>query len=171
MTYYAATSPTFLYVLLAHCLIMAVCISWTIGTFCCGYCNISVNPRTMMARGRCPAPSMKWLWQVKPQRNSTPDASISLKANKQIASLSAAKTTPSAVWRSLPSRHGRCILRPTIVHANALRSAQPEGHPGTHAPSPLSPLFFSLPCVQIIPLVISDEPRTGAWARSQSKEV
>lgn len=80
---------------------------------------------------------------------STPDASISLKTFEQIAPLSAAKETSRVVWRSISSRHGRCILRFASVHANALRSAQPKGNPGTDGASSPNSLFSPLLCLFI----------------------
>ena len=127
MSYYAQPHPAFLYVLLVHCLIVCTC--WTIG----------ISKLSLVA-----GPQLR----VTPAclHRSTPDASISLKTFEQIAPLSAAKETSRVVWRSISSRHGRCILPFASVHANALRSAQPEGNPGTDGASSPNSLFSPLLC-------------------------
>lgn len=96
-----------------------------------------------------------------------PNANIFFKAVAQIASPQAAEATPRAVRGSVPSRHGRRIVRTAGVHANAIRLAQPEGHSGSDHRASLDNDSFCL----FITFPVSDEPRTGAWAGSKSKEV
>ena len=120
----------------------------------------------------------------------TPNASICFKTIEQVASLSTAEEAPRALRRSFSPRHGRRILRPAVLHADAIRFAQPESDPGARRATPTPHLILSFPSSPLplfalprkgplypdsllttLNTTTLDEPRTGARSRSESKEI
>lgn len=71
------------------------------------------------------------------------NANICVQAIEQVPSLLTAEKISCTIWRPISPRYGRRVVRPAELHANTIRPAQSEDHPGAAFSPPHT--FFTPP--------------------------